>query len=398
MNRMYQVTNSTDGRWLASRHIFVGETRVVTKRNIEDSPNYGYEKQNTYYYHGDHLGSAQLVTDPSGNEYERTEYTPYGELWIEQAGGGLPAAGGDKYVHSATLRAWWHITQFCGKKIAPAGLSAGNCQGQLPAPGIASRQFRGLMLSCRSDDKTPFRFTGKELDQETGFYYFGARYLDPKTSVWISADPAMGDYVPRAPIDDEAKKHNGNLPGMGGVYNYVNMHVYHYAGNNPVKLVDPDGKITAVILGNARFHRDLNKLKKQWGAEHLASRGLIVPQWNPTEKAESNDLVNSDTYVATEAKVFSEITLKVEPGSEKQKEYVAQEQNLYKRVQSYRSQNELNIIATDKFLEAAKDVAEKEFRKSRKEGFNVQESIERGERAGNKYLSDTLAVLEKFNQ
>jgi hypothetical protein len=27
-----------------------------------------------------------------------------------------------------------------------------------------------------------------------------------------------------------------------GVYNYVNLHVYHYAGNNPVKLVDPDGK------------------------------------------------------------------------------------------------------------------------------------------------------------
>jgi RHS repeat-associated protein len=98
------------------------------------------------------------------------------------------------------------------------------------------------MLSCRSDDKTPFRFTGKELDQETGFYYFGARYLDPKTSVWISADPAMGDYVPRAPVDDEARKHNGNLPGMGGVFNYVNMHVYHYAGNNPVKYVDPDGR------------------------------------------------------------------------------------------------------------------------------------------------------------
>jgi RHS repeat-associated protein len=62
------------------------------------------------------------------------------------------------------------------------------------------------------------RFLRKELDQETGFYYFGARYLDPKTSVWISADPAMGDYVPRAPIDGEAKRHNENLPGMGGVY------------------------------------------------------------------------------------------------------------------------------------------------------------------------------------
>ena len=78
--------------------------------------------------------------------------------------------------------------------------------------------------------------------EETGVNYYGARYLDPKYSRWLSGDPALSDYIPKAPIDDESKKHNENLPGMGGVFNVVNLHLYHYAGNNPVKYTDPDGK------------------------------------------------------------------------------------------------------------------------------------------------------------
>ena len=89
------------------------------------------------------------------------------------------------------------------------------------------------------------------MDEETGLYYYGARYLDPKYSRWLSGDPALSDYIPKAPIDDEAKKHNENLPGMGGVFNVVNLHLYHYAGNNPVKYTDPDGKavfVPAIIV------------------------------------------------------------------------------------------------------------------------------------------------------
>jgi RHS repeat-associated protein len=161
------------------KHVYVGQTRVATRLNYKDHPDTGYEQANTYYYHPDHLGSAQLVTDPDGQEYERIEYTPYGELWVEKTREGI--------------------------------------------------------------EMIPFRFTGKELDAETGLYYYGARYLDPKTSVWLSADPALGEYVPGAPIDEEARKRNGNLPGMGGVYNTVNLHLYHYAGNNPLKFTDPTG-------------------------------------------------------------------------------------------------------------------------------------------------------------
>ena len=93
-------------------------------------------------------------------------------------------------------------------------------------------------------------FTAKVLDKETGLYYYGARYLDAKTSRWLSIDPALtdGSYIPVAPNSDEARKHNQNLPGMGGVFNYVNLHVYHYGANNPIKYVDPDGREVDIIF------------------------------------------------------------------------------------------------------------------------------------------------------
>jgi hypothetical protein len=35
----------------------------------------------------------------------------------------------------------------------------------------------------------------------------------------------------------------------GGIYNLVNLHLYHYAGNNPVKYADPDGKSPTILIG-----------------------------------------------------------------------------------------------------------------------------------------------------
>jgi hypothetical protein len=69
--------------------------------------------------------------------------------------------------------------------------------------------------------------------------------------MWLSADPAMGEYIPQAPVNDDIRKQNQNLLGMGGVFNYVNLHAYHYVGNNPVKLTDPDGKISFLVVTGA---------------------------------------------------------------------------------------------------------------------------------------------------
>jgi len=72
----------------------------------------------------------------------------------------------------------------------------------------------------------PYRFTGKELDRETGLYYYGARYLNPKTSRWVSGDPAGWELI---------------NPNRENVNVIESINWYSYTSNNPVKYVDPTG-------------------------------------------------------------------------------------------------------------------------------------------------------------
>ncbi|MEL3909369.1 MAG: hypothetical protein P1P64_10250 [Treponemataceae bacterium] len=178
-----------------------GDARIFSKEvtHTDNSGDNEEQKVKRYYYHSDHLGSAQFVIDWKGRQYEHIEYTPYGELWT--------------YKSKTAMLFLTTYNNFLAKQ--PAGLI------EETAPGV---------------DKLPFRFTGKELDEETGLYYYGARYLDPKYSRWLSGDPAIGEYIPQAGAD--ASK----LPN-GGVYNTTNLQVFNYGNNNPIKYNDPTGEI-----------------------------------------------------------------------------------------------------------------------------------------------------------
>ena len=65
-------------------------------------------------------------------------------------------------------------------------------------------------------------FTGKEKDSESGYYYFGAMYLDQDmTTLFLSVDPMADKYPSLSP--------------------------YAYCMWNPIKLVDPDGREIVIV-------------------------------------------------------------------------------------------------------------------------------------------------------
>ena len=172
-NEYYSLFVNANNKWHGGdvyKSIMLGNSRLVTR--IEQGVGNAtteWKKQRTFYYLADHLGSATLITTYKGDVYKRTEYTPYGEKWLEST-------------------------------------------------------------TSSSSYNFEYGFTGKPLDEETGYYYFGARYYDPMRSVWTTSDPAMSEYF------------DGSKKGNGGIYNSINFNTYHYCGNNPIRYVDPNGE------------------------------------------------------------------------------------------------------------------------------------------------------------
>jgi RHS repeat-associated protein len=144
---------------------------LVTNNNNSDWSHNMDGGVSTYWFHSDHLGSSSYITDKKGNVTQHMEYLPFGETLVEE-----------------------HL----------------------------------------NSNNTPYKFNGKELDDETGNYYYGARYYDPKFSFWLSVDP------------------------LADIPENVSFSPYIYVWNNPLRNIDPDGRTAedVIISGSKPFVED----------------------------------------------------------------------------------------------------------------------------------------------
>ncbi|MGH9510388.1 MAG: RHS repeat-associated core domain-containing protein, partial [Terriglobales bacterium] len=126
------------------------------------------EAAGTSYIAADHLGSTRVVTNQSGNVDSRHDYLPFGKEVPTDFGGRSSVAG---------YGAEQNLLQ---------------------------------------------RFTGKEVDPETGLEYFGARYYSGRQARFTSPDAFL------------VKKE--------WLYDPQRLHRYAYVRNNPLRFIDPDGE------------------------------------------------------------------------------------------------------------------------------------------------------------
>ena len=194
-----------------------------------DDPQAGYgyipndtTKEETFFYHSDHLGSTSYITDDKANITQYDAYLPYGELLVDE--------------------------------------------------------------HCSSED-LPYKFNGKLFDEETGLYYYGARYMNPVTSLWYGVDPL--------------------------VEKYKSIGAYVYCSANPIRLIDSDGK--KILFVNGYWNGSIGSIigsssagEKYWGngfADAARSFFKDYSQINSSNYIDGSsmwggDMSGGDRYVA----------------------------------------------------------------------------------------------------
>ena len=216
-----------------------------------DDPQAGYgyipndtTKEETFFYHSDHLGSTSYITDAKANITQFDAYLPYGELLVDE--------------HS-------------------------------------------------SSEELPYKFNGKQFDEETGLYYYGARYMNPMASIWYGMDPLSEKYPyiggvvycegnPVVQIDDfglAPKKPKRKVNNNSNQFNPLNAPTYEiggiiYRGGQMVgeKPLEPNYTIETLLIGGLSSVRvgsiarsTFSRIKNLFsgGSGKVSKRGSLRP-------------------------------------------------------------------------------------------------------------------------
>ncbi len=189
--RIYNGTGTTFER--STLHVMDDKKRIAlieTKTKDNNDPG-SVPDVRVRYQLDNHLGSPMLEVDENANEISYEEYYPY---------------GGTAYM--------------AGKNKAEVKLKR-------------------------------YRYSGKERDDETGLYYYGARYYVPWLGRWLSCDPA-------------------------GIVDGTN--VYGFSKYNPNKFVDRNGLKSEENENEPQYHQDfVSDLREadaadMFGWDELASK------------------------------------------------------------------------------------------------------------------------------
>jgi RHS repeat-associated protein len=115
-------------------------------------------------------------------------------------------------------------------------------------------------------------FTGKELDDETGLNYFGARYYDPMIGIWNTVDPARQFTSPYLYVGSWYNPLNGIDPN-GAIFGWIDkIREAHYARNklnNPPPNINEafqraDGKLLSTDESIYHMNGSLGKQNKKF--------------------------------------------------------------------------------------------------------------------------------------
>ena len=166
--------------------------RRIEKSVDADGDGLGTADVERFVYDGDHIA---LVFDGDGNQTHRYLHGPQIDQVLAQ--------------ETADGEVQWALTDNQGT-VRDVIDSDGNVLNH-----ISYDSFGNVMAESNPEVDFRFGYTGREIDDETGLYYYRARYYDPSVGQFISEDP---------------------IGFEGGDAN-----LYRYVGNSPTNYVDPTG-------------------------------------------------------------------------------------------------------------------------------------------------------------